>query len=279
VLWDAKEDFKYETNIKVFNFLKYYQEKIWYLSTVDYWVTTDKTCSLHFWDTKEQKVDFSFLPSVASEYQKGKLNIAAGRKLPQYAATTLHIVDVEEISYLKLVAIATSNKFITIYSLIKNHEIMKINVKFSGINMIKFFESYQVLMIAGYEHNIPVFRINPEYHDLDLVGRLIGHTSIITAILPVENSPLVISCDDLGVIKTWDIRKFQCFQTVKLGSKIAVAMFLDMEYGIGIISKRVSYIKFDRVNRHGDLNSEHRYMPVDFAFNQISNEIVLCCNN
>ena len=120
----------------------------------------------------------------------------------------MHVVDVEEISYLKLVAIATSNKYITIYSLIKNHEIIKINVKYSGINMVRFFESYQVLLVAGYEHNIPVFRINPEYYDLDIVGKLVGHTSIVTAILPIENSPLVITCDDMGNVKTWDIRKF-----------------------------------------------------------------------
>jgi len=41
-------------------------------------------------------------------------------------------------------------------------------------------------------------------------GQLKGHGSMITAMTCIEESPMVISADDCGVIKVWDIRDLKC---------------------------------------------------------------------
>jgi len=71
-----------------------------------------------------------------------------------------HILDIAEIAYLKLVAVGTSNKYITVFSIISKKEVLKISVAHTGINMLTFFEEYQVLLVAGYEFSIPIFKIN-----------------------------------------------------------------------------------------------------------------------
>lgn len=116
-----------------------------------------------------------------------------------------HILDVAEIAYLKLVAVATSNKYITIFSTITQKEVLKLSVALTGINMLSFFEEYQVLLIAGYEFSIPIFKVNHDFYDLEIVGRLKGHTSVVTALLPIKGTPVVVTCDDLSVVKTWHI--------------------------------------------------------------------------
>ena len=68
-----------------------------------------------------------------------------------------------------------------------------------------------MLLVAGFENTIPVMSITPDYFDLSIVGRLVGHLTLITAISVLEGSPMVFTADDSGVIKCWDIRKFTCF--------------------------------------------------------------------
>jgi hypothetical protein len=42
------------------------------------------------------------------------------------------------------------------------------------------------------------------------VGKLEGHTKMVTSVVCIKNTPMVVSTDDIGVIKVWDIRKFNC---------------------------------------------------------------------
>ena len=37
-----------------------------------------------------------------------------------------------------------------------------------------------------------------------------GHTSMINALACVEKTPMVVSADDCGNIKVWDIRSLKC---------------------------------------------------------------------
>jgi WD40 repeat protein len=53
----------------------------------------------------------------------------------------------------------------------------------------------------------------------NLIGKLIGHSSMVTSVQCVDKTPMVVSCDDTGVIKVWDIRKLSCIQTVAMESR------------------------------------------------------------
>lgn len=55
-----------------------------------------------------------------------------------------------------------------------------------------------------------MFRIDPQHLDYDAIGVLSGHSSMITAVELIDKSPMVISADDNGTIKVWDIRSLKC---------------------------------------------------------------------
>lgn len=237
--------------------MKDYQRKIWNLKSDDIWVTTDESLTLQFWDFMNHEI---------------KKHV----KVKKRSENSL-VVEIEEIVHLKVLAVATSDKYIGFYSMISNSEMISLNLCQTGITSIRYFTTYQVLLITGYENTVPVVSLTPGFHDLEIRGRLVGHTSLVTAILPIENSPLVVTSDDMGSLKLWDIRKFSCFQTIKLGTKTNVGMFLDMKGRVGMIGNRVSAVDFDTTGN--SYEKIIQYLPIGCEYNDIEEEIVVCCSN
>lgn len=59
-----------------------------------------------------------------------------------------------------------------------------------------------------------------------MTGQLTGHNAQVTAIEVIKDTPLLISADEIGFIKTWDIRNMSCFQTIHFESKGSIKTFL-----------------------------------------------------
>ena len=55
-----------------------------------------------------------------------------------------------------------------------------------------------------------MFEINPKFHDVTAIGKLSGHTSMLTSIQNIGKTPVLVSGDDSGSIRLWDIRNFAC---------------------------------------------------------------------
>lgn len=52
-----------------------------------------------------------------------------------------------------------------------------------------------------------MYSINDQCNDYALLGSLLGHLSIVTAIQCIEHTPMVISADDRGNIKVINSRR------------------------------------------------------------------------
>lgn len=50
-------------------------------------------------------------------------------------------------------------------------------------------------------------------------GKLIGHRSIVVAVESVGKSSVVVTGDDRGWVRMWDLRGARCLQTVRIGVK------------------------------------------------------------
>lgn len=57
---------------------------------------------------------------------------------------------------------------------------------------------------------------------------------------------MVVSADDKGKIKIWDLRSCKCVQTVDLGDQVQVARLINMvEIGkLGIVGLRINILNF-----------------------------------
>jgi WD40 repeat protein len=101
-----------------------------------------------------------------------------------------------------------------------------------------------VLLSAGYEKKISVFEVNPTFLDTCKRGSLTGHESLITSFIALRRSPMVVSADDKGKVKVWDIRNYKCVQTVDFRDKTNITKLLDMvELGqIGVFGSRINFV-------------------------------------
>lgn len=194
-----------------------------------------------------------------------------------------YLLDITEIAYIKLLALSSTDKNIRIWEVTepgKARIIFCLNLVKGGVHQVRFFSSYQVLLVAGYENSIPIFSITPKYYDLNIVGRLVGHVSIITAMDIIEGTPMVITADDTGCIKTWDVRLCQCFQTIELSNKTIICQLLAMNnlHRVAFIGFRVNFLEFDRYQKHVAQDSR-MLVPIKADLNLAGEELVVCTNS
>ena len=281
--WDSSDNFTHELIINVFMCITEYQTNIWYLEYMDEWVTTDRTGALYSWDQKNHIIKESY-DVFGNKFEKHKKNQMANKEkevIKDNGNSDIYhsnkiILLLVEIEYLKLVAIATSDKQVSIFDQAKGEKIIGLNMSTGGVHQMKFFNSYQVLIIAGYENTLPVFSITPKYNDVNILGRLVGHQSQITCIEIIENTPMVLSADDSGSLKLWDIRTFTCLQTLDLGKKTSINSLWNQENigRIAFIGNRVNYLLFDIYEEKKELNAGTLY-PISAEFYQNNEELVV----
>ena len=120
--WDALDEYEAEKNFFVTNYSTDYQSNIWYIEFMDAWLTTDKTNAIWDWNIETESLNYQITS-------------------PCISAT---IIDIIEIKYMKLVALATMERILMIWDLPRKLMILQINMKQGGIHSLKFFDTYQV---------------------------------------------------------------------------------------------------------------------------------------
>ena len=57
---------------------------------------------------------------------------------------------------------------------------------------------------------------------------------------------MVVSADDRGMVKVWNIRNFKCMQSIDFSDKVTITRILDMgsEQKIGLVGSRIIMLNF-----------------------------------
>ncbi|EGR28857.1 hypothetical protein IMG5_167660 [Ichthyophthirius multifiliis] len=241
--WDLVDNFKFEKNFFIHGLTQDNQSNIWYLENLDYWITTDYSNQIYAWDILNETTLFT----VRFQYIQG------------------NITQIVEMPYLQCIAISSTDKKITFCNLEKQQYLFMIELPTQGAQQMVFSNDFQILITSGYENNISLYNINAEHMEYTLVGKLEGHIQLISCIQVIENTPIIVSSDDQGLIKLWDIRNQKCIQSLKctsfqsiISKKCAnVNLILDIytEGFLGVIGNRLNLIKFDKGSNNINLNN------------------------
>jgi len=80
------------------------------------------------------------------------------------------------------------------------------------------------LFSAGFDHEIFVW--NP-YIDTPVfrVSEVNSHSAPIVSLYAIDHSPQLLSTDSDGILKVWDIRTFECMQTINVEENFEQAKF------------------------------------------------------
>lgn len=115
-----------------------------------------------------------------------------------------NIIDIWEIPQFRLVAVSNLNKQLLFWNLDLKTLVRKIDVKGVSIHSLAYLHDFQVLAAASFANTVQLWSFGAE--DIISVGSLVGHSSQVVCIQSLVDTPLLISADELGMIKTWDIR-------------------------------------------------------------------------
>ncbi|CDW75100.1 rna recognition motif [Stylonychia lemnae] len=247
--WDQSDNFSFE---KTFNaHLEVLQIFIKYVEYCTTWITVDQKNSIYVWDIeKESAIQ---LPKRHEE----------------------RITDICEITHLRLLAACSLDKKIIFWDLQQRLPAQILKLDGVSSHSMCYCQDFRVLATAQYENSISIWSF--EGKDCSLLSRLVGHNAQVTSIQILKDTPLLISADEIGFLKTWDIRSSQCVQTVHFECKSSIHQFINIndKKFIGI-EYRLHWFEFEDkaiVNANGIefLNMA----PISIRYNSLFNQLCI----
>jgi hypothetical protein len=89
---------------------------------------------------------------------------------------------------------------------------------------------------------------------------------------------MIITSDDSGTIKTWDIRSFHCLQTIDRGNRTIINKLLVMENlgKIAFIGCRVNFLDFDSYDEENKTTGDEVAYAIKAEYNILGDELIIC---
>ena len=128
---------------------------------------------------------------------------------------------------------------------------------------------------------VPIFEVSQLYDDLSMVGKLKGHLSNVVAIEVIEGTPMVLTIDDVPVIKTWDIRRLQCLKSIEFPKKLKINFLLCLNNlsKLAIIGTRINLVSYVPINDNEDDSQEKSNVPLCCRVDHRTNTLFLATLN
>jgi WD40 repeat protein len=83
-----------------------------------------------------------------------------------------------------------------------------------SIHTLKYSGYFDLMFTASYENHIKIWNFDSAIECTN-ISQLEGHDSMVTAIELINGTNYLVSSDELGCIKCWDLRTFKCLQTFR----------------------------------------------------------------
>ena len=175
-------------------------DKIYYLKLFQEWVTTDRDTIL-FWDLKEEVITNSI-------------------KRPNIST----INDICEINHLRALLVSYNSnsvpeeKTLVLYQ--DNKQLSKLALGNPGSHSLCYNPSTQLVVSLGYQSIVSIYHIDVKTYDINSVAELKAHTSILTCVCNIPDTSMIISGDDIGFVKLWDLNYMRCLQSIKIAKNL-----------------------------------------------------------
>jgi len=233
------------------------QTRIWYIDFLNLWLTTDSTYVINVWDLEKEALALT----ISSPLIK------------------THIIDIVPLEIPRLVAVSSFDRVVTLWNFPDQKILMKLDFTLGGIHSMLWSNNYQVLVTAGYENIVKIWSINITDLEHTLVGKLAGHPTAVTAVELIEKTPMVITSDDCGRIKVWDIRNLTCLQTLELETKATISRLIGIyEYGkLGFVGSRINLLEFeDGFSVLNPQKENEQLWPIKAEYDIVGDQFIIC---
>lgn len=74
--------------------------------------------------------------------------------------------------------------------------------------------------MLGYSNLVSVLQIDVQTFDINIVGELKAHNSILSCVCNIPTTSMIISGDDIGNVKLWDLNYMRCLEGEKIAKNL-----------------------------------------------------------
>jgi hypothetical protein len=97
-----------------------------------------------------------------------------------------------------------------------------------------------------YEKEWFIYEISKYFREQQIFSKMFGHISMIHASVLIKELNLLITADDLGIIRSWDLHTQKAIQSTKLkGSKNINRMFSMGRIGFMVFTSNIEFFRFE----------------------------------
>ena len=111
-----------------------------------------------------------------------------------------------------MIAVCSLDHRLVFYDLSTQLCIQQVTFETVSAHSLVYSSDFMVMLSAAYEEFALLWVFDGV--DCSVGGKLQGHNAQITAINVVKDTPLAITADEIGFVKTWDLRALNCVQTI-----------------------------------------------------------------
>ena len=233
------------------------QTRIWYIDFLNLWLTTDSTYVINVWDLEKEALALT----ISSPLIK------------------THIIDIVPLETSRLVAVSSFDRMVTLWNFLDQKILMKLDFSIGGIHTMLWSNNYQVLVTAGYENIVKIWTINSSDLEHTLIGKLAGHPTAVTAVELIDKTPMIVTSDDCGRIKVWDIRNLTCLQTLELETKATISRLIGIyQYGkLGFVGSRINLLEFeDGYSMLNPQKENEQLWPIKAEYDIVGDQFIIC---
>lgn len=217
--FDWKDQFTYEHVIKAK--VDYSFTSIWFVEYCNAWIALDPDNVFHKWDI----------------YQETQINFP---KVHQQVVT-----DFIEVLAIPAVIASSLDKKIVVWDMEQCVSLATLSIDTVSAHTLSYSPTFEVMFSAGYETEICMWTFAKSL-DITMSKKLTGHNAQVAALHILESQHILLSADDIGYIKTWDIATLTCIQSYYFETRIPLSKIITVsEYRFIVVGNRLYFFDFE----------------------------------
>lgn len=216
------------------------------------------TGAIHAWD-------------VVGKKEKMRLG---GMKPGGFLAEDSHsdmVTDLLYVDSLESLFSASMDRTIRIWDVHTGKFLRVLKGHYKGVRSLAYSKSYRILVSAGFDYEACVW--NPFVERLTF--RLQGHAAPLCRADIADGSHQIITVDEVGIVKVWDMRKFECLQTLNTPDPIVSDLCVAESYKSFFVGGRRLFRFCYEGFRHANLADDHEVSCV--LYNETFAHFVTAC--
>ena len=259
-LWDYPR-LDFELNIKLKE-VSNHQIELFFSEVKGKFITLERPGVINVWDVENSRLVERISIEPAFKYSSKiflKSTKLKGKKFSVGVDETIQIF--KELPSLKVWAVVTNKQTLLVYDIIRKTVTLEKKIASLAISKILFIEKHKALVLICHNTRIPVFLLKGKGDSLELtyLNYLVGHLGFVVDADLLREKSILVSIDELRVLKFWNLKTMTCVKTVSLAGKSAVRSFFCLESvnRLAIISRKINIYPFEHnIGESEDLQND-----------------------